>query len=412
MDPIAPRGERLRIGFFGRRNAGKSSLFNAFVDEDVSIVSNVAGTTTDLVSKSMELLPLGSVTMLDTPGFDDVGEIGEKRVSRARKAMNMCDIAILVASSSCGWGDAEQAALDDLAKKGIPCIVAWNKFDASDGEAPLLPAGAAELAVVSASSGYGIEELRDRVASAGERRLRVPTERKLVSDLVESGELVVMATPIDGSAPKGRIILPQQMAIRDCLDAHIACLACQPNELGNVLASLSRDPALVVTDSQAVRSVAAVIPERVPLTTFSVLMARYKGELEALVEGTRSLTGLRNGSRVLVVEGCSHRRKCEDIGTVKIPAWVRSCTRVEPEFCFMSGSDFPDELAGYDLVIHCGGCMLSEREMSRRVRMAEESRVPIVNYGAAIASMHGVLERCLRVFGDLPQAPNEAGLPS
>ncbi len=388
-----PSGERVHIGFFGVRNAGKSSVVNAVTGQDLAVVSNVAGTTTDPVSKAMELLPLGPVVVVDTPGIDDEGGLGELRVRKARQALRRCDVAVLVADVTRGLTDADRVLLDEFAARKLPHVVALNKADLlADGQTPEL---AQNEVLVSAREGTGILELKERLgalaASSGHRRL-------IVSDLLEEGDLVVLVCPIDASAPKGRLILPQQLVMRDVIDAHAAALLCQPEELRGLLASLARAPRIVITDSQAFGRVAKMVPEDVPLTSFSILMARYKGSLDALVRGARALASLSDKSRVLISEGCTHHRQCEDIGTVKMPTWIRAYAGADPTFEFTSGGEFPDDPSAYDLVVHCGGCMLNEREMAHRTAACQAVGVPMVNYGVAIAQMHGILARSLEPF--------------
>ena len=384
-----PSGERVRIGFFGMRNAGKSSLVNAVTGQDLSVVSSVAGTTTDPVSKAMELLPLGPVVIVDTPGMDDEGGLGGLRVRKARQALRGCDVAVLVVDATRGLAPIDRALLEEFEGRKVPYVVAYNKADLLRDS---LPETAENVIVVSAKEGTGVNELKDRIgglASKAERR------RVLVADLVDAGDVAVLVTPIDASAPKGRLILPQQLVLRDLLDAHASAVVCQPRELAGILDGLRRSPRLVITDSQAFAEVAKTTPREVPLTSFSILMARYKGDLPSLVRGARALEKLTDQSRVLISEGCTHHRQCEDIGTVKLPGWIRAHAQAEPSFSFTSGGEFPDDLATYDLVVHCGGCMLNEREMAHRMRMAAEAGVPMVNCGVAIAQMNGILDRSL-----------------
>jgi [FeFe] hydrogenase H-cluster maturation GTPase HydF len=388
-----PSGERVHIGFFGVRNAGKSSVVNAVTGQDLAVVSNVAGTTTDPVSKAMELLPLGPVVIVDTPGIDDEGGLGELRVRKARQALRRCDVAVLVADVTRGLTDADRMLLDEFAARKLPHIVALNKADLlEDGQTPEL---AQHEVLVSAREGTGVLELKERLgalaSSSGHRRL-------IVSDLLEEGDLVVLVCPIDASAPKGRLILPQQLVLRDIIDAHASALVCQPEELCGLLESLRTAPRIVITDSQAFGRVAAMVPETVPLTSFSILMARYKGSLDALIQGAQALASLSDQSHVLIAEGCTHHRQCEDIGTVKMPAWIRAHAAADPTFEFTSGGEFPDDLSSYDLVVHCGGCMLNEREMAHRTAVCKAAGVPMVNYGVAIAQMHGILSRSLEPF--------------
>lgn len=416
-----PSGERVRIGFFGVRNAGKSSLVNAVCGQQVALVSDVAGTTTDPVRKAMELLPLGPVDIVDTPGIDDVGELGARRVERTRETLRTCDVAVLVTDATRALVAAERELISLFEELGLPFIVVRNKADllsgegvaagsgggtgaasgaaaaptpqvvaAPDADAPVAPARAEVLA--SARTGAGINELKEALADVGESATH---ERRVVADLLSPGDKVVLVVPIDSSAPKGRIILPQQLVLRDVLDAHASALVCQPEELADLLAAV-RDVRLVITDSQAFEKVARIVPETTPLTSFSLLMARYKGDLRTLVEGTAALGALTDESRVLISEGCTHHRQCEDIGTVKMPAWIRGHCGANPTFEFTQGRGFPDDVSDYDVVVHCGGCMLNEKEMRWHQSVAAKSGTPMVNYGAAIACVHGILERSLR----------------
>ena len=416
-----PSGERVRIGFFGVRNAGKSSLVNAVCGQQVALVSDVAGTTTDPVRKAMELLPLGPVDIVDTPGIDDVGELGARRVERTRETLRTCDVAVLVTDATRALVAAERELISLFEELGLPFIVVRNKADllpgedtvtssgsaggaasgaadasiaqvvaAPDADAPAAPARAGVLA--SARTGAGINELKEALADVGGSAAH---ERRVVADLLSPGDKVVLVVPIDSSAPKGRIILPQQLVLRDVLDAHASAMVCQPEELADLLAAV-RDVRLVITDSQAFERVARIVPETTPLTSFSLLMARYKGDLRTLVEGAAALGALTNESRVLISEGCTHHRQCEDIGTVKMPAWIRGHCGANPTFEFTQGHGFPDDVSDYDVVVHCGGCMLNEKEMRWRQSVAAKSGTPMVNYGAAIACVHGILERSLR----------------
>ena len=420
-----PSGERVRIGFFGVRNAGKSSLVNAVCGQQVALVSDVAGTTTDPVRKAMELLPLGPVDIVDTPGIDDVGELGARRVERTRETLRSCDVAVLVTDATRALVAAERALLSLFEELGLPFIVVRNKADLLPGEeaasgsgstratargaadastpeilaapdaapasaAPVSPARAEVLA--SARTGAGVNKLKEVLAHVGGSATH---ERRVVADLLSPGDKVVLVVPIDSSAPKGRIILPQQLVLRDVLDAHASALVCQPEELADLMAAVG-DVRLVITDSQAFAKVARIVAETTPLTSFSLLMARYKGDLHTLVEGAAALSALTDESRVLISEGCTHHRQCEDIGTVKMPAWIRRHCGANPTFEFTQGRGFPDDVSGYDVVVHCGGCMLNEKEMRWRQSVAAKSGTPMVNYGAAIACVHGILERCLR----------------
>ena len=387
-----PSGERLHIGFFGMRNAGKSSVVNAVTGQDLAVVSDVRGTTTDPVKKAMELLPLGPVVIIDTPGLDDEGTLGALRVEKARGILAEADVAVLVVDAAAGMGSEDRALLALLEERKIPHLVAMNKSDLLAE----VPADTDGVLYLSAKTGAGVRELKDALA-----RIAKPggEERHVIADLLTPGDTVVLVIPIDAAAPKGRLILPQQQTIRDILEAGCAAVCCRDTELAGTLGSLAKPPRMVVTDSQAFGRVAKIVPADVTLTSFSILFARYKGDLTALVKGAAALSKLEDGDRVLVSEGCSHHRQCGDIGTEKIPAWVRAYTGKNPDFRFTSGGEFP-EVPDAKLVIHCGGCMLNEREMKSRIERAEAAGVPIVNYGVAIAQMHGILRRSLEPFPD------------
>lgn len=378
---LTPQAERIHIGFFGRRNAGKSSLVNALTDQAVSVVSDVAGTTTDPVKKSMELLPLGPVTVIDTPGFDDVGELGEKRVKTTRDILDSIHIAVLVIDASRGEGDTEKELEEIIRSKAIPLLKVYNKRD--------LAKSTVDGIAVSALNKSGIEELKAALGAMAPKK----KEKRLLDGIVKAGDLVVLVTPIDESAPKGRIILPQQMTIRDLLDFGASAVVCQPKQLEATLERLKADPDLVITDSQAFAEVNAIVPKRVPLTSFSILMARYKGDLKSLMESAKVLSSLKEGDKVLISEGCTHHRQCNDIGTVKIPAMVRKFTGISPQFSFSSGNEFPEDLSPYKLVIHCGACMLNDAQMAARTKRAADQNIPMLNYGMAIAHMNGILQR-------------------
>lgn len=395
----APKSERCHIGFFGLRNAGKSSLVNAVTGQDLSIVSNVKGTTTDSVSKAMELLPLGPVVIIDTPGLDDEGELGLARVDRALRELRKCDVVVLVSDAARSLLPLEQEFVDKLKAESRPLIVARNKADMLPEGARVedltgLPEGAAQC-VVSATADQGIFELKELIARVG-LQADTAAPKTILQDLAGPGDVVVMVVPIDSSAPKGRLILPQQLVLRELLDMHANALICQPEELADTLGKLVDPPRLVVTDSQAFHQVDPLVPQNVPLTSFSILMARYKGELAPYMAGAREIAKLQDGDRVLIAEGCTHHRQCEDIGTVKMPRWIRDFSGAQPEFEFVSGNEFPEDLSGYRLIVHCGGCMLNEREMRFRVASAQAAGIPIVNYGIAIAHMNGILARSVQ----------------
>ena len=395
----APKSERCHIGFFGLRNAGKSRLVNAVTGQDLSIVSSVKGTTTDSVSKTMELLPLGPVVIIDTPGLDDEGELGLARVDRALRELRKCDVVVLVSDAARSLLPLEQEFVDKLKAESRPLIVARNKADMLPEGAQVedlagLPEGAAQC-VVSATAGQGIFELKELIARVG-LQADPAAPKTILQDLAGPGDVVVMVVPIDSSAPKGRLILPQQLVLRELLDMHANALICQPEELADTLGKLVDPPRLVVTDSQAFHQVDPLVPQNVPLTSFSILMARYKGELAPYMAGAREIAKLQDGDRVLIAEGCTHHRQCEDIGTVKMPRWIRDFSGAQPEFEFVSGNEFPADLSGYRLIVHCGGCMLNEREMRFRVASAQAAGIPIVNYGIAIAHMNGILTRSVQ----------------
>lgn len=388
-----PSSERVQIGFFGCRNAGKSSLVNAVTNQEMAVVSPVKGTTTDPVTKAMELLPLGPVLIIDTPGIDDEGGLGEQRVKRTKQILNRIDCAVLVVDSVAGKTKADEELLNLFQEKQIPFLVAYNK---SDLQMPIL-SGKNEVAV-SALQKTGIEELKERIAALGKENQK---ERMLVRDLVKAEDLVVLVTPIDSSAPKGRLILPQQQTIRDLLEADAIPVVTKENTLKTTLESLAKKPAMVITDSQAFAQVSKDTPLDIPLTSFSILMARYKGFLEGAVQGVAAIETLQDGEKVLICEGCTHHRQCEDIGTVKIPRWLRQHTGKELELVHTSGKDFPEDLSPYRLVIHCGGCMLNEREVAYRQKCAADAGIPFTNYGIAIAYMTGILKRSIEIFPKL-----------
>ncbi len=386
-----PGADRVHIGFFGRRNAGKSSVVNAVTGQEVALVSAVRGTTTDPVSKAMELLPMGPVMIIDTPGFDDEGALGTERVRRTKQVLNRTDVAVLVVDATAGLTDCDRELTAIFREKDIPFLVAYNKAD-------LLPAdwaAPADGVAVSALTGAGIKAFKDRLAVLAKTE---DTKLQIVGDLIHPSDFVVLVTPIDKAAPKGRLILPQQQTIRDVLEADAAAIVVKEYELRETLESLGKKPALVVTDSQVFAKVAADTPEDVPLTSFSILMARYKGFLDSAVRGVAAIDRLKDGDRVLIAEGCTHHRQCDDIGSVKIPRWLKAHTGKDLVFETSSGQSFPDELTPYALVIHCGGCMLTEREVRYRVKCAADQNVPLTNYGTVIAAMQGILPRALRPF--------------
>jgi [FeFe] hydrogenase H-cluster maturation GTPase HydF len=402
-----PSGDRVHIGFFGRRNAGKSSVVNAVTGQDLAIVSDIKGTTTDPVYKAMEILPLGPVMLIDTPGIDDTGELGEKRVRKAYQVLNKTDVAVLVADLSLrndtgvdGGLTGEEEELIRLFKaKEVNYILAWNKSDLLSGTGTL-PAGfpGEKGILISAKTGANIDALKERIAAlaaAGEPKLRI------AGDLINPSDFVVLVTPIDKAAPKGRLILPQQQTIRDILEADAAAIVVKEYELRETLEHLGKKPALVITDSQVFAKVAADTPPGIPLTSFSILFARYKGFLTEAVRGVRAIESLADDGKVLICEGCTHHRQCDDIGAVKLPRWLRNYTGKRLDFSFTSGGEFPGDLSPYHLVLHCGGCMLNDREMRYRQNCARDQGTPFTNYGIAIAYMQGILKRSIAMFPHL-----------
>ena len=384
--------DRVHIGFFGLRNAGKSSLVNAITNQELSLVSDVLGTTTDPVRKAMELLPIGPVVIIDTPGLDDEGILGEARVKKARQVLNTVDIAVLVTDATKTLTSLENELVELFKQKKIPYIVAYNKLDIC--EAPKYTETENEI-WVSAADGRNIDRLKEKI---GQLQKNGGEERHIVSDLIEAGDTVLLVVPIDKAAPKGRLILPQQQTIRDILDCGAMALVCRDSELEVMLKTLKEEPKLVITDSQVFGKVSKILPKHIPLTSFSILFARYKGNLWGAVKGAYKLDSLNDGDKILISEGCTHHRQCGDIGTVKLPGWISEYTSKKFELEFTSGRDFPEDLSKYSLIIHCGGCMLTEREMQYRVRQAEDAGVSITNYGMVIAHTHGILKRSLEVF--------------
>ena len=386
--------ERIHIGFFGLRNAGKSSVVNAVTGQKLSLVSEVKGTTTDPVQKAMELLPLGPVVIIDTPGIDDEGKLGEMRVMRAKQVLSKTDIAILTVDAARGMQDADRELCDLFSSRKIPYIVVFNKSDLLAE----IPAAAENEIYVSAEHGTNIYELKEKIgALAG----KLENKKSLIGDLIEPNDIVVLVTPIDESAPKGRMILPQQQMIRDVLDHGAINVVVKETELEKALSSLSQKPKMVITDSQAFGKVSKTVPEDILLTSFSILFARYKGELREVVRGASYLDRLKNGDTVLISEGCTHHRQCNDIGTVKLPGWINGYTGKNLNFEFTSGGEFPDDLSKYALIVHCGACMLNEREMKSRIERAVDAKIPITNYGTAVAQVHGILNRSLSPFPDI-----------
>ena len=400
-----PSAERLHIGIFGRRNAGKSSIINALTGQELAIVSDIRGTTTDPVLKAMELLPLGPVVMIDTPGLDDEGDLGALRVQKAYQVLNKTDIAVLVVDGTVGMTAEDISILERIKGKSIPYIIVMNKADLAahtakdiEIEDPTAAHTTAPVLWVSAVTQTNIHELKEQIATL------IPsgdTGRRIVGDLIKPSDFVILVVPIDKAAPKGRLILPQQQTIRDILDAGAVSIVTRDTELSHTLASLGQRPALVITDSQAFEQVACEVPDTIPLTSFSILFARYKGNLDSVVNGARNLDRLEDGDTILISEGCTHHRQCDDIGTVKLPNWIRKYTGKDVNFEFTSGTEFPLELGKYRLIIHCGGCTLNEREMKYRLKCAADADVPMTNYGTAIAYMKGILDRSIAVFSNL-----------
>jgi len=387
-----PVGDRVHIGFFGRRNAGKSSVVNAVTGQALSVVSDTKGTTTDPVYKTMELLPLGPVMIIDTPGLDDEGELGLLRVKSAKRVLNKCDAAVLVVDASEGMTEFEAELIALFRAKEIFYIIAYNKTDVAKAEN--MPEGAIP---VSAKTGNGIHELKETLAKELNRDKK---QNPIAKDLIAEGDSVILVTPIDEAAPKGRLILPQQQTIRDLLDKHAMVTVVRETELQNAIASLT-DPKLVITDSQAFHQVSAIVPEEIPLTSFSILMARYKGYLTDAVKGVIAVESLKDGDKVLIAEGCTHHRQCNDIGSVKIPNWLKKYTGKDIRIETVSGTEFPEDLSPYRMVIHCGGCMLNEREVRYRMKCAKDAGIPITNYGVVIAYMQGILKRSTEMLPEV-----------
>ena len=372
------RADRVQIGIFGRRNSGKSSLINALTGQKIAIVSDMAGTTTDPVYKSMELLPIGPVLFIDTPGLDDVGTLGAERVKRAKDVIKKCDIGIVVLDPVIGLTDVEQGVLDELQKRGVPYITVFGKSDIKKGDGFF----------VSAKTGENITELKERIAS-----LKKKEEKSVVRDLIEKGDSVVLVIPIDSAAPRGRIILPQQQVLREVLDSGAAALCVQPKELSALLENQKKPPKIVITDSQAFSEVSKIVPGSIKLTSFSILLARKKANFIQCLEGAQELKNIQNGDTVLISEGCTHHRQCDDIGTKKLPRLIKAFSGAEPHFEFTSGVEFPEDLGKYKLIVHCGGCMLTDTEVALRFEAAQKAGVSMTNYGIAIAKMNGILER-------------------
>lgn len=392
-----PSGERIHIGIFGKRNAGKSSLINAITSQDLSIVSDQKGTTTDPVFKAMELLPLGPVMVIDTPGIDDEGELGNMRVQRAYQILNKTHLAILVVDGIYGLSEEDEKLLAFIQEKNVPVIVAFNKSELlTDEERQNIKADVPYM-LVSAATGENIYQFKTTLA----KLLPEDEPNVMLEDLLQPNDVVVLVTPIDSSAPKGRLILPQQLVIRNIIDNKGIAIVVQPDELENALAKLNQKPRLVVTDSQVFSRVAKIVPEDIELTSFSILMARYKGALVNSINGVKALDSIQDDDIVLISEGCTHHRQCDDIGTVKLPNWIRNHTKCEPKFLFTSGNEFPIDLHNYKMIIHCGGCMLNEREIMYRNKCAHLQNIPMTNYGIAIAYLNGILKRTIAPFPEV-----------
>lgn len=387
-----PNSFRAHIGFFGSTNVGKSSLVNAVTNQNLSLVSPVSGTTTDPVKKAMELLPLGPVVIIDTPGFDDESELGKLRIDRAKNILSTVDLAVLVCDAISGLSESDKELIKLFKSKNIKYITAFNKSD----KLKVLPLSDENTVYTSAKDGKGIEDLKKLMAKALSDN--APIQKPIISDLVSHGDLVVLVIPIDSSAPKGRIILPQQQVLREGLDVGAHMVAVKENELENVLGKINVLPALVVTDSQVFGKVMKTVPRNIPLTSFSILMARHKGFLDEAVSGANMLDKFENKDKILISEGCTHHRQCEDIGTVKLPRWIKEYCKKDIEIEFTQGTEFPQDLSEYSLIIHCGGCMLTEREVLSRRQRAKEQNVPFTNYGTVIAKINGILERSIEMF--------------
>ena len=395
-----PSSERVHIGFFGRRNAGKSSVLNAVTGQDLAVVSDVKGITTDPVQKSMELLPLGPVVVIDTPGIDDEGELGALRVKKSYQVLNKSDAAVLVVDASLGLCEEDFAFIEHIQKKQIPYAVAFNKSDLAPSaslakDLQYLKEHQIDFVSVSTADLSGIDTLKEKIATLAKTE---DTKLRIVADLIHPSDFVVLVVPIDKAAPKGRLILPQQQTIRDILEADATAIVVKEYELRDTLAHLGKKPRLVITDSQVFAKVSADTPADIMLTSFSILFARYKGNLPALIKGVTALEQIEDGDKILVSEGCTHHRQCDDIGSVKLPRWIRQYTGKEPEFVFSSGTEFPADLSPYKMIVHCGGCMLNEREMKYRLACAKDQNIPMTNYGILIAYIQGILKRSVEPF--------------
>ena len=401
-----PRGERLHIALFGKRNAGKSSIINALTNQNIAIVSDQKGTTTDPVYKAMELLPLGPVVIIDTPGLDDEGDLGLLRIKKAKEVLLKTDVALIVVDATTGISSFEHELILEMKEKNVPFLLLFNKNDLADQKidknelkASLRAKYETKILFVSALTKEGIEEVKEELGKY--EKTREAQEKRIVADLLEPGDFVVLVVPIDKAAPKGRLILPQQQTIRDILDAGAVSIVCRDTELADTLERLGAKPKLIITDSQAFGKVSKIVPKDMLLTSFSILFARYKGELADLVEGARTLNKLEDGDKILMAEGCTHHRQCDDIGTVKIPNWIRQYTTKNIVIETSSGTGFPEDLTSYKMIVHCGACTLNEKEMKSRIARAKEQGIPMVNYGILIAYMNGILERSVEPFPDI-----------
>lgn len=393
---LTPKGERLQIAFFGKTNVGKSSLINAFTNQETSLVSSVKGTTTDPVKKAMELLPLGAITVIDTAGIDDFSSVGKIRVQKTKSVLKMCDIAILVVDTNSGICECDNELIDTFLRENIPFLIAVNKSDLGNIKIHCKNENILKI-FVSAKTKKGINELKNAIIKIAPKN---NSTKKLIGDLLKPKDIVVLVVPIDKSAPKGRLILPQQQTIRDVLEANAISIVVGEKELKSTLELLGKNVKLVVTDSQIFNKVSKIVDEDIFLTSFSILFARYKGNLKTLTSGAYALEKLENGSKILVCEGCTHHIQCDDIGTVKLPKWIREYTKKDFEFTFLSGSDFKSNISDYSLIIHCGGCMLHKKEIENRIVLAQEFNVPITNYGTLIAYINGILKRATEIFNN------------
>lgn len=390
-----PLANRTHIAFFGIRNAGKSSIMNALTNQNIAVVSPVKGTTTDPVHKAMELLPLGPVNIIDTAGLDDIGELGKLRIEKTKQILNKTDIAILVIDATLDFTDFDKDILKLITDKNIPYIVAYNKVDLVPDFKPQNE-HIKQYVYISAKEKTGIEELKSKLVQIAKTK----QEKFILKDIVNPKDTVVLVIPIDKATPKGRLILPQQQVIRELLDIGATATMTQDDNLENTLANLKTKPKLIITDSQVFGKVNQIVPQDIELTSFSILFSRYKGDLKRQVNAVKILDTIKDDDKILIAEGCTHHRQCDDIGTLKLPNWIKNYTKANPEFIFTSGTEFPDDLTKYKLIIHCGGCMLNQTEMQSRLKKAHEQHIPMSNYGTTIAYIHGILKRTLQIFPD------------